>query len=87
LNRIASDKLRISNPSFALTNQLVSTVMAASTTTLRYPGYMTAYTPFAVAESAEQVISNVFRHEKNNNQQFTPMYRVKLQCAKPAYWT
>jgi hypothetical protein len=108
LNRIASDKLRISNPSFALTNQLVSTVMAASTTTLRYPGYMnndlvglvssliptprchflmTAYTPFAVAESAEQVISNVFRHEKNNNQKSTPMYRVKLQCAKPAYWT
>jgi len=28
------------NPSFTQTNQLVSTVMAASTTTLRYPGYM-----------------------------------------------
>ena len=28
------------NPTFAETNSLVSTVMAASTTTLRYPGYM-----------------------------------------------
>ena len=27
-------------PTFVQTNQLVSTVMAASTTTLRYPGYM-----------------------------------------------
>jgi tubulin gamma len=40
LNHIAVDRLKISNPSFAQTNSLVSTVMAASTTTLRYPGYM-----------------------------------------------
>ncbi|KAJ3265587.1 gamma-tubulin [Chytriomyces hyalinus] len=40
LNRIAADRLRIQNPTFAQTNQLVSTVMSASTTTLRYPGYM-----------------------------------------------
>ena len=40
LNRIATDMLHISNPSFAHTNQLVSTVMSASTNTLRYPGYM-----------------------------------------------
>ncbi len=36
LNRIAVDRLRISNPSVAEINSLVSTVMAASTTTLRY---------------------------------------------------
>lgn len=35
LNRIAVDRLHIQNPSFAQTNALVSTVMAASTTTLR----------------------------------------------------
>lgn len=40
LNRIAADMLHIQNPTFAQTNQLVSTVMSASTTTLRYPGYM-----------------------------------------------
>lgn len=40
LNRIAVDRLRIDNPSVAEINSLVSTVMAASTTTLRYPGYM-----------------------------------------------
>ena len=40
LNRIAVDRLHIENPSFSQTNALVSTVMAASTTTLRYPGYM-----------------------------------------------
>ena len=40
LNRIAVDRLHIQNPTFAQTNSLVSTVMAASTTTLRYPGYM-----------------------------------------------
>eukprot|EP00002_Diphylleia_rotans_P040521 TRINITY_DN9620_c0_g1_i1.p1 TRINITY_DN9620_c0_g1~~TRINITY_DN9620_c0_g1_i1.p1 ORF type:complete len:459 (+),score=72.61 TRINITY_DN9620_c0_g1_i1:43-1419(+) len=40
LNQIAVDRLHIPNPTFAQTNALVSTVMAASTTTLRYPGYM-----------------------------------------------
>merc|ERR1712000_160630 len=40
LNRIAADRLRLDSPTFAETNSLVSTVMAASTTTLRYPGYM-----------------------------------------------
>ncbi|GBG32401.1 Tubulin gamma chain [Hondaea fermentalgiana] len=40
LNRIATERLRISNPSVSQLNSLVSTVMAASTTTLRYPGYM-----------------------------------------------
>ncbi len=38
LNRIAVERLHISNPSFSETNSLVSTVMAASTATLRYPG-------------------------------------------------
>ncbi|XP_059138536.1 tubulin gamma-1 chain [Physella acuta] len=40
LNRIAADRLHIDTPTFAHVNQLVSTVMATSTTTLRYPGYM-----------------------------------------------
>ena len=40
LNRIAFDRLKIDNPSVNTTNSLVSQVMAASTTTLRYPGYM-----------------------------------------------
>lgn len=40
LARIATDRLHISTPTFEQTNQLVSTVMSASTTTLRYPGYM-----------------------------------------------
>merc|ERR1712070_940746 len=40
LNRIAMDRLKLQNPTFSQINSLVSTVMAASTTTLRYPGYM-----------------------------------------------
>ncbi|GFP89573.1 tubulin gamma-1 chain [Phtheirospermum japonicum] len=40
LNRIAVERLHITTPTFAETNSLVSTVMSASTTTLRYPGYM-----------------------------------------------
>lgn len=40
LNRIATDKLHISNPSFAQINSLVSTIMSVSTATLRYPSYM-----------------------------------------------
>ena len=36
LCRIASERLHIENPSFAQINQLVSTIMATSTTTLRY---------------------------------------------------
>ncbi|XP_003382700.2 PREDICTED: tubulin gamma-1 chain-like [Amphimedon queenslandica] len=40
LNSIAAERLRIPNPTFSQINQLVSTIMAASTSTLRYPGYM-----------------------------------------------
>jgi tubulin gamma len=40
LNSVLSDSLHVQQPTFAQTNSLVSTVMAASTTTLRYPGYM-----------------------------------------------
>ncbi|KAF3933172.1 hypothetical protein ABW19_dt0208941 [Dactylella cylindrospora] len=40
LTRIAADRLHVQEPSLTQTNQLVSTVMCASTTTLRYPGYM-----------------------------------------------
>lgn len=40
LSRIAADTLHIQEPSFQQTNRIVSTVMSAATTTLRYPGYM-----------------------------------------------
>ncbi len=40
LNRIASERLQLPKPTFSQVNQLVSTIIAASTTTLRYPGYM-----------------------------------------------
>lgn len=40
LNRIAADRLQNVDPTFEHVNSLVSTVMAASTSTLRYPGYM-----------------------------------------------
>ncbi|KAH9260483.1 hypothetical protein BASA81_001653 [Batrachochytrium salamandrivorans] len=40
LERIASERLRIPNPSVSQLNSLVSSVMAASTATLRYPGFM-----------------------------------------------
>ncbi|KAF2484022.1 gamma tubulin [Neohortaea acidophila] len=40
LSRIAADTLHIQEPTLQQTNRLVSTVMSASTTTLRYPGYM-----------------------------------------------
>jgi tubulin gamma len=40
LNRIAVDRLRIENPTVDHINSLVATIMAASTTTLRYPGSM-----------------------------------------------
>jgi len=40
LNRVALDHLNITTPDFSHTNSLVSKIMAASTTTLRHPGYM-----------------------------------------------
>lgn len=40
LHRIAVERLHVETPTFSQINSLVSTVMAASTTTLRYPGYM-----------------------------------------------
>ena len=40
MNKICEDRLKIAQPSVTQLNSLVSTVMAASTTTLRYPGYM-----------------------------------------------
>lgn len=38
LDRIAVERLHMETPTFSQINSLVSTVMAASTTTLRYPG-------------------------------------------------
>ncbi|XP_055709982.1 tubulin gamma-1 chain [Phlebotomus papatasi] len=40
LNRIATDRLHLENPTFAQINTLVSTIMSVSTTTLRYPSFM-----------------------------------------------
>ena len=40
LTRMATDRLKLTQPTFAQTNSIVSTIMGASTTTLRYPGYM-----------------------------------------------
>lgn len=40
LQRIATDKLKLQNPTIKQINSIVSTIMCASTTTLRYPGYM-----------------------------------------------
>lgn len=40
LNKLAEERLHIENPTFEQVNSLVSTVMSASTSTLRYPGYM-----------------------------------------------
>jgi len=40
LNQIAVDRMRIENPTVDQLNSLVAKIMAASTTTLRYPGYM-----------------------------------------------
>ncbi|KAH8343217.1 tubulin gamma-2 chain-like [Drosophila kikkawai] len=40
LNRIATDRLHIQTPTFHQINNLVSTIMTVSTTTLRYPSYM-----------------------------------------------
>lgn len=39
LNRIATDRLHIQNPSFTQINKLVSTIMSVSTTTLRLELY------------------------------------------------
>ena len=40
LTRIAVERLKLQHPTVEQTNTIVSTVMAASTTTLRFPGYM-----------------------------------------------
>lgn len=40
LHNIAADRLHIPNPTFGQINSLVSKIMSASTSTLRYPGYM-----------------------------------------------
>ncbi len=40
LQRIATDRLKLQNPTIGQINSIVSNIMCASTTTLRYPGYM-----------------------------------------------
>jgi tubulin gamma len=40
LNKIAANQLHIEQPSFSDVNHLISTVMSASTNTLRFPSYM-----------------------------------------------
>lgn len=45
LNRIATDRLHIQNPSLTQINSLVSTIMSVSTTTLRYEISLTKNMP------------------------------------------
>lgn len=40
LMRLAAETLNVDSPTLEQTNQLVSTIMSASTATLRYPGYL-----------------------------------------------
>jgi len=40
LNTIAVERIKLNMPTVSQTNSLITTVMCASTTTLRYPGYM-----------------------------------------------
>ena len=40
LNSLATDRLHLSNPTISQVNSIVSTVMAASTATVRYPGFL-----------------------------------------------
>jgi len=40
LSRIATERLHIASPTLSQINELVSTIMSVSTTTLRYPSYM-----------------------------------------------
>lgn len=40
LGRIAASALNVQSPNVAQTNQLISTIMSAATSTLRYPGYL-----------------------------------------------
>mmetsp|Transcript_35499 Transcript_35499/g.25906 ORF Transcript_35499/g.25906 Transcript_35499/m.25906 type:complete len:147 (+) Transcript_35499:640-1080(+) len=37
---MATDRLKLKDPTVSQMNSIVSTIMSASTTTLRYPGYM-----------------------------------------------
>jgi len=39
LTRMVTDRLKLKDPTVAQMNSIVSTIMSASTTTLRYPGY------------------------------------------------
>lgn len=43
LHRIATDRLQLASPDFKHINALISTIMSASTATLRYPSYMNNY--------------------------------------------
>ena len=40
LDRVVAERLRVPHPTFAETNSLVATVMAASSAAMRYPGFM-----------------------------------------------
>ena len=60
LDRMAVGKLTADVSTFTLTNSLVSTVMAASTTTLRYPGYMNNDLVGLVAVRSPSATQNFF---------------------------
>eukprot|EP00887_Chlorella_sp_A99_P003183 scaffold9.g3183.t1 len=62
---IATERLHINNPSFSQTNSLVSTVMAASTATLRYPGARVA--------GAGAHLMHAFRYMNNDLAGYTPL--------------
>ena len=62
LHRIAVERLHIPSPTFSQTNSLVSTVMAASTATLRYPG---ARPRCAISGPHRHPACQILRHSKS----------------------
>eukprot|EP00917_Polyrhabdina_sp_WS-2016_P032052 GHVP01068414.1.p1 GENE.GHVP01068414.1~~GHVP01068414.1.p1 ORF type:complete len:446 (+),score=88.06 GHVP01068414.1:155-1492(+) len=76
LNRIVSDKLHIQNPSFQHMNQLVSTTMAASTATLRFP----SYTSHDLSEIISSIVPTPNTHFITAG--YTPFTDDNLECSK-----
>ncbi len=82
LNRIAVERLHLENPSFSQTNSLVSTVMAASTATLRYPGRLLRRAVFCVNLGTSRQLWLPCQQARQNPRHAT-LVRHREQCLWP----
>merc|ERR1712050_441385 len=90
LNKIATDSLRINRPSFNDLNNIISTVISASTATVRYPGYINNDLVGLLADlipipRCHFFMASYISKNINNLQKWNPVYDIMYKLLKSSF--